>query len=112
MTLSERFTLITGRTPEQGKGLHHGKDSEAYRHATALVQMSPEDMDRLGIDEGQRVRVMTAAGQVQALVKPASLPPGLLFIPMGPLANTLVGTETEGTGMPPFKGLAVRVESL
>ena len=67
-------------------------------------------MTRLGIEEGQLVQVVTAVGQVEAPVQPAALPPGLLFIPMGPLANTLVGTETEGTGMPPFKGLAVRVE--
>jgi formylmethanofuran dehydrogenase subunit D len=33
-----------------------------------------------------------------------------VFIPMGPTANVLIGTETESTGMPPFKGLAVEVE--
>jgi len=108
--LSEHFTLITGRTPEQGEGLHKGKDSEAYRSATALVEMNPEDMARLGIEEGQVVRVQTAGGRVEVPVRAGTLPPGLLFIPMGPVANVLVGTDTGGTGMPPFKGLAAEVE--
>ncbi len=108
--LSEGFTLITGRTPEQGKALHQGKGSEPYRRATALVEMSPEDMACLGIKEGQIVQVRTAAGQVEVVVRPAPLPPGLLFIPLGPVANTLIGTGTESTGMPLFKGLAAKVK--
>ena len=110
--MSEGFTLVTGRTPEQGKGLHQGKGSEAYRRATALVEMNPQDMARLGIEEGQTVRVRTAAGQVEVVVRAGTLPPGLLFIPLGPVANILVGTDTEGTGMPLFKGLAAEVEPI
>ena len=108
--MNEYFTLITGRTPKQGEGLHKGKDSEAYRRATALVEMSLEDMARLGIEEGQVVRVRTAAGQVEVPVRAGALSPGLLFVPMGPVANMLIGAKTEGTGMPPFKGLAAEVE--
>ena len=67
--MSEGFMLITGRTPEQGKALHQGKCSEVYRRATALVEMSPEDMARLGIEEGQIVQVRTAAGQVEVVVR-------------------------------------------
>jgi len=108
--LSERFTLITGRTPEQGKGLHQGKDSEAYRRATALVQMSAADMERLGLQEGRVVRLRTTTGQVDLPVQAGTLPPGLLFVPMGPEANALIGTATESTGMPPYKGLDAEVE--
>jgi formylmethanofuran dehydrogenase subunit D len=106
----EHFTLITGRTPEQGRGLHEGKDSEAYHQATTLVEMNPRDMARLEIEEGQVVWVRTETGQVEAPVRMGTLPEGLLFMPMGPAANTLIGTETEGTGMPPFKGLEAEVE--
>ena len=108
--MSEHFTLITGRTPEQGQGLHKGKDSEAYRRATELVEMSPDDMARLEIEEGQVVRVRTAGGQIEVPAHAGTLPAGMLFIPMGPAANVLIGTETESTGMPPFKGLAAEVE--
>jgi formylmethanofuran dehydrogenase subunit D len=108
--LSENFILITGRTREQADGLHKGKDSEAYRKATALVEMSPEDMAHLSIKEGQIVRLRTASGQVEVPVRTGALPSGMMFIPMGPVANLLIETETEGTGMPAFKGLTVKME--
>ena len=108
--MSDQFTLITGRTPEQGEGLHRGKDSEAYRRATALVEMNSEDMARLQIEEGQIVQVRTATGQVEVPARIGTLSPGLLFMPMGPAANVLVGTDTESTGMPSFKGLIAEVE--
>ena len=108
--MNEQFTLITGRTPEQGKGLHEGKDSDAYLHATALVEMSPEDMARLSIEDGQIIRVRTASGQVELSVRTGTLPAGMLFIPMGPPANALIGVDTDSTGMPSFKGLTAEVE--
>jgi formylmethanofuran dehydrogenase subunit D len=108
--LSEDFILITGRTREQAHGLHKGKDSEAYREATALVEMCPEDMARLAIEKGQIVRLRTKSDQVEVPVRTGALPSGMLFIPMGPVANRLIETETEGTGMPAFKGLTVRME--
>ena len=108
--MSKRFTLITGRTPAQGKGLHQGKDSEAYRRATTLVEMNSDDMAHLSIEEGQVVRVRTSTGQVEVPVRTGQLPPGLLFMPMGPTANVLIGSDTECTGMPPSKGLMAEVE--
>lgn len=108
--MSENFILITGRTRKQADGLHKGKDSEAYRRATELVEMSSEDMARLAIEEGQIVRLRTTSDQVEVPVRTGALPSGILFIPMGPVANLLVETETEGTGMPAFKGLTVKME--
>ncbi|MDI6726255.1 MAG: molybdopterin dinucleotide binding domain-containing protein [Smithellaceae bacterium] len=108
--LSEDFILITGRTREQGEGLHKGKESEEYRVAVALVEMNPEDMTRLSIKEGQVVRLRTTLDQVEVPVRTGTLPSGMLFMPMGPVANQLIAAETEGTGMPAFKGLTVKME--
>lgn len=108
--MSEDFILITGRTREQADGLHKGKNSQAYREATALVEMCTEDMARLAIEEGQIVRLKTASNQVEVPVRTGALPSGMVFIPMGPVANLLIDTETEGTGMPAFKGLTVEME--
>jgi formylmethanofuran dehydrogenase subunit D len=104
------LTLITGRTKEQAKGLHTGKETDAYRQATELVEMNAEDMARLGIEEEATVQVRTSVGTVQVPARVGELPPGLVFMPLGPAANALIGTETEGTGIPPFKGLDVEVE--
>jgi len=108
--LSEDFILITGRTREQAYGLHKGKDSKEYCEATALVEMCPEDMARLAIEDGQIVRLKTASNQVEVPVRAGALPSGMLFIPMGPVANLLIDAETAGTGMPAFKGLTVKME--
>ncbi len=110
--MEDFFTLITGRTRGQADGLHKGAGSPAHLEATSFVELSPEDMTRLGLEEGQQVRLRSDTGLVEAPVRTGNLPPGLLFIPMGPTANTLVGTNTFGTGMPSFKSQRVRLERL
>ncbi|MDD3826452.1 MAG: molybdopterin dinucleotide binding domain-containing protein [Anaerolineae bacterium] len=105
------FTLITGRTRAQGDGLHQGRDSAAYRAATSLVEMNDDDMAEFGLKEGDVVTVSTPAGQVAVPVRPGDLPRGMLFMPMGPPANLLVGGETESTGMPSYKGQRAEVET-
>ena len=108
--MSEEFILVTGRTVKQASGIHKGKATEAYRRAVTVVEMNPEDMARMGITEGRTIRLRTPAGQVEAPVRAAALPARMLFIPMGPVANELVGPDTDGTGMPSFKGITVEVE--
>jgi len=105
-----KFILITGRTAKQGEALHKGKDSDEYRQATGFVEMSHADRERLGIEEGQRVRVRTAFGEAELELRENDLPEGMIFVPMGPMANTLIGSETRGTGMPDSKGLEAEVE--
>ena len=108
--MTNQLTLITGRTREQADGLHRGKETEAYRQATELVEMNAEDMADRGIEEDALVEVRTSTGAVKVPAHAGDLPPGLVFMPLGPAANVLIGTETEATGIPPFKGLEVEVE--
>lgn len=110
--MSESFILITGRTVKQAAGMHKGKESEAYRQAVSLVEMNAGDMARLGIGEGQVVRLCNANGQVEVPAHAGTVPPKMVFVPMGLVVNALVGPETEGTGMPSFKGLTVEIESI
>jgi formylmethanofuran dehydrogenase subunit D len=108
--LSERFTLITGRTREQGSGLHKGKTSPEYRRAIERAEMNREDMARLRIEEGGAVRLSTAEGEVEMPAFAGDVPTGVLFVPMGAPVNALVNGDTSGTGMPSFKGVGVTVE--
>jgi len=110
--LNNLFTLITGRTRGQANGLHKGAGSSAHLKETSCVEICPEDMTRLGIEEGQVVRLRSDTGQAEAYVKVGDLPCGLLFIPMGPTANRLIGTDTSATGMPPYKGQRIEVERI
>ena len=107
--MSEPLTLITGRTRKQAIGMHKGKDSPEYREATALVEMNPEDMARLDIEDGGQALLRTAEGEIEVTAHAGSLPEGLVFVPMGTLVNKLIGTETLGTGMPSFKGQTVDI---
>ena len=107
--MSERLTLITGRTRKQAVGMHKGKDSPEYHEATALVEMNPDDMARLNIEDGGQALLRTAEGEIEVTAHAGTLPAGLVFVPMGTLVNKLIGTETLGTGMPSFKGQKVDV---
>jgi len=106
-----KLILITGRTIKQGEALHKGKDSDEYRQATGFVEMGHLDRENLGVEEGQRVRVRTAFGEAELELREGNLPEGMIFVPLGPAANALIGVETRGTGMPDSKGLEAEVES-
>lgn len=72
----------------------------------AICELSPEDMDTLGIDDGQPVQVSTSHGAVVVSAKRSkNAAQGIFFIPYGPWANLLVSEKTRGTGMPTYKGL-------
>ena len=108
--MNNKFKLITGRTREQAKGLHSGgAGSEEHIKATAQVEISPDDMKQLKIKGGDIVRIISASGSVEVTAYPGELPAGLIFMPMGPAANRLIGSETYGTGMPSFKEQDVEI---
>lgn len=112
MTNSISVNLISGRTFQQGVAIEGHKHDEGYIKACGIVEMDVRDIKALHIFPGQNVRVKSAYGQVIVrAVKTTQGPhPGLVFIPMGPWANQVTGTNTESTGMPQFKGVPVTIE--
>ncbi|GIW94145.1 MAG: hypothetical protein KatS3mg110_2186 [Pirellulaceae bacterium] len=106
----EKFILIPGRTSRQGCGISEGKFGTNYREEIQTLQMSPQDMARLQLKDGDWVRVATEHGSVEVPVvaaKADELPPGVLFIAYGELSSRLMGADTHGSGMPTSKGLDV-----
>ncbi|MEM2091919.1 MAG: molybdopterin dinucleotide binding domain-containing protein [Candidatus Bathyarchaeia archaeon] len=106
------FTLITGRTIDQGCTKEHAKLSDEYLLNVAVCEMNPEDMKRLNVRDGDNVKIMTDVGSVIVKAKKSRRirRPGIIFVPFGPWINAILPSETEGTGMPPLKGFRVRVE--
>lgn len=104
--------LITGRTISQGEALERGKLYDAYTDAVAICELDPEDMERLSITEGDTVKVSTETGDVALKAVKSTQAPhvGIAFIPLGPWANAITGPGSDSTGMPPFKGLEVKIE--
>src|SRR5215831_760167 len=114
-TRSETFILIPGRTARQGTTLNEGKFTAAYVEETSTLLMCPADMKRLGLSNGDRVRVRSEQGEVELpcqSAKDGELPPGLLFLPYGDASSRLMGGDTHGTGMPNSKGIDVELERL
>ncbi len=113
--MSETFVLIPGRTSKQGCGISEGKFTEGYQAETTTLQVSPQDMQRLGLADGDRVRLASETGRIEVAVTAAKgdeLPSGVLFIAYGDLSSRLMGADTHGSGMPTSKGLDVTLEKI
>ncbi len=106
-------TLLTGRTIEQGVGKEYGKSSHQYYDACSMVYMDKGDMQKLGVKHGSNVLVTTPNGSVvlKAVKHPRGSMSGMIYIPYGPWANSIVSNATTSIGMPSFKGTPATVEA-
>ena len=106
-----RFTLISGRSLGQARGKIAGKFSEEYKHNVAICEFDAEDLKSLGVDPGQNVRLATRNASIilKATVASQKAQRGIVFAPYGPWINSIMPSETSGTGMPLFKGIEVEV---
>lgn len=105
--------MIPGRTSVQGTTLNEGKYTDGYLEETGVLQMCAEDMRRLSLKPGDRVRVWNEIGEIIVPIKTApadELPSGLLFISYGDKSCRLMASDTHGTGMPDSKGFDVWLE--
>jgi formylmethanofuran dehydrogenase subunit D len=103
--------MISGRTLGQGAACESKMSPEFFR-ATSVCSVSEKDYLSLGLSQGKNVLISNGFGQavLSAHMDPG-LPPEMVFIPMGPWANALVGPDTGGCGTPHFKGVEVNVEA-
>lgn len=106
------YLLVSGRTIDQAKGMHVGKHTDFYMKAVSAVEMNERDMERESFAEGSAVRIVSPWGEADGWVKKSDIPIGMIFVPMGPVANSVSGVDTEGTGMPLFKGFVVEVKKV
>lgn len=109
------MTLIAGRSMKQGQTLNAGKLKGEYGEVTSTGEMNAEDMARLGLSDGDRVRLRSEAGETVVRLmgrKPEDLPAGLIFLPYGPPSSQLMGSDTALSGMPLSKNIEVEVEPL
>jgi formylmethanofuran dehydrogenase subunit D len=111
--MAETFILIPGRTSRQGTTLNEGKFSAGYVEETHTLLMNGDDMARLQVKNGGKVRLKSDQGQIEIAVQAAKagdLPAGLLFLPYGDMSSRLMSGDTHGTGMPNSKGIDVELE--
>ena len=108
-----KVTLLTGRTIEQGVGKEAGKATQGYFESTTIAYMDICDMKKLGIKNRTNILVTTPNGSVvlKAVKHPRGAMPGMIYIPYGPWANSIVSYDTTSIGMPSFKGTPAEVEA-
>ena len=114
------FLLSTGRV------LYHWHGGEMTRRARGLlavysrplVEVNPEDAERLGLNGGRRVRVTSRRGQIEAEAWVTErVPPGMVFanfhFPGDGNANLLTIAALDPVSkIPAYKVCAVRVEAV
>jgi formate dehydrogenase major subunit len=110
--------LTTGRRLEEyNTGVQTGAYASPVRRGETL-DVSPEDASRLGLAEGERVRIRSRRGEVVAPVHvDESLRPGLTFMtfhfPEQVATNLLTIDATDPrSGTAEFKAAAIRIERL
>jgi formylmethanofuran dehydrogenase subunit D len=108
---SVSMLLVTGRTTRQGIASEIGKTGEEYSKNTAVVFLTKNDMKTCSLESGDHVVLKTSFGSVVVRCEEGRWGrDGIAFIPYGPWANLLCGSDTQGTGMPDYKGIEVTVE--
>ncbi len=107
-----KITLLTGRTIEQGVGKELGKLTKEYQNSVAICELDPEDIKALNLQYQENVRLTTNSGSVtlRTVESKGSPHQGVAYVPYGPWVNTIIGTETSGTGMPSYKGVPAEIE--
>ncbi len=110
--------LTTGRRLDSyNTGVQSGEFTSPLRRGESL-DMSPEDLARFDLVEGERVRVVSRRGQVEVPVRrEEALRPGLVFMTFhfqdDVAVNLLTIDATDPkSGTAEFKATAVRIEKL
>jgi formate dehydrogenase major subunit len=119
-SLTDEFPirLTTGRRLDSfNTGVQSNGYTSPLRQQEAIV-ISPEDAERLGVEEGERVRVTSRRGSVDAPVRiDGSMRPGLAFMtlhfPDQVETNVLTIDATDPkSGTAEFKASAVRIDKI
>jgi formate dehydrogenase major subunit len=110
--------LTTGRRLDSyNTGVQTGGYTSPLRRGESL-DISPEDAERLGLAEGERVRVISRRGHVEVPIRrDVSLRPGLTFMTLhfqDEVATNLLTIDATDpkSGTAEFKATAIRIEKL
>ncbi len=109
---SIQLLLNAMRTAQQGVQINVGKDGDEYKEIVTTMSIHSNDMEAIGVQDGDAVRVTSEYGEAEFRCQQAKVPEGMIFVPYGPPTCELMGGNTDGTGMPTSKGWMVTVEPL
>lgn len=78
----------------------------------AICEIDPDDLEELGVKDNQTVKIVSDQGAVVVKAKQSKRGSHrkIVYMPYGLWANMVVGGDTQGTGMPSFKGIAAKIQ--
>ncbi len=102
--------ITTYRDIFQVEALESDRFGEEYMRLSAAITMSRIDMQRMGIKEGNRVRLYNNYGSivVEATESKREEPGGLAFMVNSPWSNALVSAEWGS--IPRFKNINAKIQ--
>ena len=104
--MSINGTLITVRTLKQGAAKEKGKlNNEEYLQEISTVTLNAQELESLGLGEDKKALLRTSMGEIPITCRPGDVAKGLFFMPLGHIANSITWDESQGTGVPDFKGV-------
>ncbi|MCF8061424.1 MAG: molybdopterin-dependent oxidoreductase [Deltaproteobacteria bacterium] len=107
----ELFNVSTDRLPNPPFLTKTLFDTQ-LRKDESFVKMNPATADRLGLEQGERIRIQSDAGEVKARVdRFEGAMPGYLYLPMG-FGHTAYGIYQKGKGVNPMNLVAAGKDPL
>ena len=118
--LTEEFPirLTTGRRLDSYNTGVQSSSLRTPRPRRETLDVSPEDLERYGLAEGERVRIISRRGEVEAPVRvDPGLRPGLTFMTLHfqddvAVNNLTIDAADPKSGTAEFKATAIRIEKL
>jgi len=103
--------ITTYRDIFQIEALEKDRFGEDYKKLSAAVTMSKNDLMKMGLKPGYRVRVSNNYGSIVVEVRESRReePGGIAFMVNSPWSNALVSEDTGGKGIPEFKYITARI---
>lgn len=103
--------ITTYRDIFQVEALERDRFGEEYRKLSACIVMSKNDMQKMGLKAGDRVKLANNYGGVVVEVKESKRdePGGIAFMVNSPWSNALVSDDTGGKGIPEFKDINAKI---
>ncbi len=103
--------ITTYRDIFQVEALEHNRFDEEYKKLSAAIILSKNDLKKMGLKSGDRVRLSNNHGSVVVEVREPRRdePGGTAFMVNSPWSNALVSGDTGGKGIPEFKNITARL---
>jgi formylmethanofuran dehydrogenase subunit D len=103
--------ITTYRDIFQIEALERDRFGKDYEKLSACIVMSKNDMEKMGLKSGDRVKVANNNGSIVIEVRESKRdePGGVAFMMNSPWSNVLVSDDTGGKGIPEFKNITAKI---